>query len=181
MHGCSQWPGDSISGGKPSLEQGHHCPLFLWLCMAGTPPQQSISARPPLFLDPKKGRDLWDLLWGAATTGQLPHRRRSMLWQRLECSDLLPTPLLHHIWTWGKAPVCALWQLCRKKQNRFVLWYFAWRVMTGRHTSVTLNFVFPGHTILAPDWCLGLLKRKLRRSEVHSFWITCHKKSSLKV
>ena len=54
-----------------------------------------------------------------------------------------------------------------QNKNRYVLWYFAWRVMTGRHTSVTLNFMPPGHTKFAPDWCFGLLKRKFRRSEVH--------------
>ncbi|XP_076461922.1 uncharacterized protein LOC143294352 [Babylonia areolata] len=55
-----------------------------------------------------------------------------------------------------------------QNKNRYVLWYFAWRVMTGRHRSVTLNFMPPGHTKFAPDWCFGLLKRTFRKNEVHS-------------
>ena len=53
-----------------------------------------------------------------------------------------------------------------QNKNRYVIWYCAWRVMKGLHQSISLNFMPPGHTKFAPDWCFGLLKRKFRRSEV---------------
>ncbi|XP_070174272.1 uncharacterized protein [Littorina saxatilis] len=54
-----------------------------------------------------------------------------------------------------------------QNKNKFVLWYFAWRVMTGQHQTVTINFMPPGHTKFSPDWCFGLLKKCFRKSEVH--------------
>ena len=47
-----------------------------------------------------------------------------------------------------------------QNKNRYVLWYFLWRVMRGLHTEVTMNFMPAGHTKFAPDWCFGLLKRR---------------------
>jgi hypothetical protein len=44
--------------------------------------------------------------------------------------------------------------------------YCAWRVATGLHKSITLNFLITGHTKFAPDWCLGLLKQAFRRHAV---------------
>ena len=38
--------------------------------------------------------------------------------------------------------------------------------MTYRHLTVTINFMPPGHTKFAPDWCFGLLKRRFRRTAV---------------
>ena len=43
-----------------------------------------------------------------------------------------------------------------------------WRVLTGRHQAITLNFLITGHTKFAPDWCFGLLKQKFRRESVSS-------------
>ena len=34
------------------------------------------------------------------------------------------------------------------------------------HSAVTINFMPPGHTKFAPDWCFGLLKRRFRRAHV---------------
>ena len=53
-----------------------------------------------------------------------------------------------------------------QNKNRYVLWYFLWRVMRGLHTEVTMNFMPAVHTKFAPDWCFGLLKRRFRRAEV---------------
>ena len=53
-----------------------------------------------------------------------------------------------------------------QNKNRYVLWYFLWRVMRGLHTEVTMNFMPDGHTKFTPDWCFGLLKRCFRRAEV---------------
>ena len=47
-----------------------------------------------------------------------------------------------------------------------MLFYFAWRVQVGLHSAVTINFMPPGHTKFAPDWCFGLLKRRFRRAHV---------------
>jgi hypothetical protein len=53
-----------------------------------------------------------------------------------------------------------------QNKNKFVLWYFAYRVISGGHHSVTLNFMMPGHTKFGPDWGFGLLKQAFRRSKV---------------
>lgn len=53
-----------------------------------------------------------------------------------------------------------------QNKNRWVLFYFAWRVLKGLHHSVTINFMPPGHTKFAPDWSFGLMKRCFRRSHV---------------
>lgn len=53
-----------------------------------------------------------------------------------------------------------------QNKNRWMLFYFAWRVQVGLHSAVTINFMPPGHTKFAPDWCFGLLKRRFRRAHV---------------
>ena len=55
-----------------------------------------------------------------------------------------------------------------QNKNRFVLWYCAWRVATGLHKSITLNFLVVGHTKFFPDSCFGLLKRAFRRHAISS-------------
>lgn len=55
-----------------------------------------------------------------------------------------------------------------QNKNNFVLWYCAWRVATGLHKSISLNFLVAGHTKFAPDWCFGLLKQAFRRHAVSS-------------
>ncbi|XP_076454400.1 uncharacterized protein LOC143289285 [Babylonia areolata] len=60
-----------------------------------------------------------------------------------------------------------------QNKNRFVLWYCAWRVLMGKHSSIGLHFMPPGHTKFAPDWCFGLLKRAFRRAEVHCLQDLC--------
>ena len=55
-----------------------------------------------------------------------------------------------------------------QNKNNCVLQYLAWRVMTGRHTQITLSFLVVGHTKFAPDWSFGLFKRLYRRTRVGS-------------
>ena len=55
-----------------------------------------------------------------------------------------------------------------QNKNSCMLQYLAWRVMTGRHTQITLSFLVVGHTKFSPDWCFGLFKRLYRRSRVGS-------------
>ena len=55
-----------------------------------------------------------------------------------------------------------------QNKNRFVVWYLAWRVATGLHKSISLNFLIAGHTKFAPDWCFGLLKKSFKRCAVPS-------------
>ncbi|KAL8585061.1 hypothetical protein ACOMHN_013077 [Nucella lapillus] len=52
-----------------------------------------------------------------------------------------------------------------QNKNKYVLWYMAWRVQRGLHSDITINFMPPGHTKFAPDWCFGLLKRCFRRQD----------------
>ena len=46
--------------------------------------------------------------------------------------------------------------------------YLMWRVATGLHNSACISFMVAGHTKFAPDWCFGLLKRKMRRTLLSS-------------
>ena len=57
---------------------------------------------------------------------------------------------------------------CGQNKNNCMLWYLAWRAITGRHTDITLSFLVVGHTKFSPDWCFGLLKRLYRRTKVGS-------------
>ena len=53
-----------------------------------------------------------------------------------------------------------------QNKNNFVLWYLAWRVFSGLHSSVSLHFLLAGHTKFFPDWCFGLFKQRFRRTAV---------------
>ena len=55
-----------------------------------------------------------------------------------------------------------------QNKNNTMLQYLAWRVMTNRHTNVTLSFLVVGHIKFVPDWSFGLFKRLYRRSKVGS-------------
>ena len=55
-----------------------------------------------------------------------------------------------------------------QNKNQYVLAYLMWRVITGRHKAISLNFLITGHTKFAPDWCFGLLKQKFRKKLVSS-------------
>jgi hypothetical protein len=44
--------------------------------------------------------------------------------------------------------------------------YLAWRVACGLHTKITYSFMVAGHTKFSPDGFFGLLKLKLRKSEI---------------
>ena len=55
-----------------------------------------------------------------------------------------------------------------QNKNNTMLQYLAWRVMTGRHTQITLSFLVIGHTKFAPDWCFDLFKRLYRRTKLGS-------------
>ena len=53
-----------------------------------------------------------------------------------------------------------------QNKNNFVIWYLLWRVMTGRHKSITYSFMISGHTKFLPDGGFGLIKQKYRRTPV---------------
>ena len=55
-----------------------------------------------------------------------------------------------------------------QNKNNYVLWYLMWRVLTGRHSEVTLSFLVVGHTKFSPDWCFGLFKQLYRKTNVGS-------------
>ena len=44
--------------------------------------------------------------------------------------------------------------------------YLMWRVLTGRHKTITLSFLLTGHTKFSCDWCFGLVKRLCRKTKV---------------
>ncbi len=51
-----------------------------------------------------------------------------------------------------------------QNENKYVLWYMAWRTIHKLHHFVTLNFMISGHTKFGPDWCFGLRKQKYRHT-----------------
>ena len=55
-----------------------------------------------------------------------------------------------------------------QNKNSCMVQYLTWRVMTQRHSKITLSFLVVGHTKFSPDWCFGLLKRKYRHTYVGS-------------
>ena len=57
-----------------------------------------------------------------------------------------------------------------QNKNCAFIWYYLWRVMTGRHQIVTYEFLLPGHTKFSPDWCFGLVKQKTRRTFISSLF-----------
>ena len=55
-----------------------------------------------------------------------------------------------------------------QNKNNCMVQYLVWRVMTKRHTNITLSFLPVGHTKFSPDWCFGLFKRLYRRTKIGS-------------
>ncbi|XP_064390673.1 uncharacterized protein LOC135338462 isoform X2 [Halichondria panicea] len=55
-----------------------------------------------------------------------------------------------------------------QNKNNAMIQYLAWRVLTKRHTKITLSFLVVGHTKFTPDWCFGLFKRLYRRTSIGS-------------
>ena len=47
-----------------------------------------------------------------------------------------------------------------QNKNRYLMYYYMWRVMVGLHEEIKVFFLPVGHTKFSPDWCFGLLKRK---------------------
>ena len=78
--------------------------------------------------------------------------------------------LLHHFFDTfgaGESHVSLNCDNCSgQNKNHAMMFYLMWRVLTGRHKSVSLNFMLAGHTKFSVDWGFGLLKRKFRRTKV---------------
>jgi len=53
-----------------------------------------------------------------------------------------------------------------QNKNKFLIWYLMWRVITGRHDQITLNFMLTGHTKFLPDGCFGLIKQRYKKTPV---------------
>ena len=54
-----------------------------------------------------------------------------------------------------------VWQ----NNNTTMMWYLAWRVITGQHDRIELHFMLPGHTKFRPDSYFGLFKKHYRRQD----------------
>ena len=52
-----------------------------------------------------------------------------------------------------------------QNKNTTMMWYLAWRVITGQHDRIELNFMLPGHTKFRPDSYFGLFKKHYRRQD----------------
>ncbi len=54
-------------------------------------------------------------------------------------------------------------------KNNAVIQSLMYRVLTGKHTSMTLSFMLVGHTKFSPDGYFGLIKKRYRRSKVYTY------------
>jgi len=56
-----------------------------------------------------------------------------------------------------------------QNKNNAVIQYLMYRVITGKHKSITLSFMLVGHTKFSPDGYFGLIKKRYRRSKVYTY------------
>ena len=52
-----------------------------------------------------------------------------------------------------------------QNKNTTMMWYLAWRMITGQHDTIQLNFMVHGHTKFRPDSYFGLFKKYYRRQD----------------
>eukprot|EP00731_Ephydatia_muelleri_P019560 Em0012g385a len=52
-----------------------------------------------------------------------------------------------------------------QNKNTTMMWYLAWRVITGQHDTIQLNFMLPGHTKFRPNSYFGLFKKYYQRQD----------------
>jgi hypothetical protein len=57
-----------------------------------------------------------------------------------------------------------------QNKNNAMIMYLAWRIANNLHEKITYSFMVAGHTKFTPDGFFGLLKLKLRHSEVDDIW-----------
>lgn len=57
-----------------------------------------------------------------------------------------------------------------QNKNNALIQYLIYRVIKGRHKSITLSFMLVGHTKFAPDGYFGLIKKRYRRSKVYTYY-----------
>lgn len=55
-----------------------------------------------------------------------------------------------------------------QNKNDIMMAYLLWRVATGRHRQIEINFLISGHTKFPWDLHFGYLKKKTRRSRLSS-------------
>jgi hypothetical protein len=55
-----------------------------------------------------------------------------------------------------------------QNKNNAMIQYLVWRVMSGLHNRIKYCFMVAGHTKFSPDGFFGLIKLKLRKSEVQN-------------
>lgn len=56
-----------------------------------------------------------------------------------------------------------------QNKNNAVMQYLMYRVIAGKHKSITLSFMLVGHTKFSPDGYFGLIKKRYRRSKVYTY------------
>ena len=49
-----------------------------------------------------------------------------------------------------------------QNKNKFLMYYFMWRVLTGLHDEIFISLLPVRHTKFSPGWCFGILKRLYR-------------------
>ena len=131
-------------------------------------PSFPMQPGPLVLVGPQEGGDLWSV-----HGGHLPEVND--LIDESHCSSKGSNAIisyLHHYFEnygLGEKQVHLCCDNCSgQNKNWYFLAYLMWRVITGRHKSISLNFLITGHTKFAPDWCFGLLKQKFCKDPVSS-------------
>jgi len=57
-----------------------------------------------------------------------------------------------------------------QNKNNAMIMYLAWHIANNLHDKITYSFMVAGHIKFTPDGFFGLLKLKLRHSEVDDIW-----------
>ena len=75
--------------------------------------------------------------------------------------------LLRNTWARGDFCTSAHTDNCTgQNNNRYMMYYLMWRVLTGLHEEVKISLLPVGHTKFAPDWCFGFMKQRSRRTKI---------------
>ena len=56
-----------------------------------------------------------------------------------------------------------------QNKNKYVMWYFLWRILNNLHEKITLSFMVKGHTKFSPDGYFGLFKIQYQKKNID--WI----------
>eukprot|EP00731_Ephydatia_muelleri_P004661 Em0002g837a len=83
-----------------------------------------------------------------------------------------------HLYGLGERSVTLQADNCTgQNKTTTLLWYLAWRVITGLHDRIQLNLMLPGRTTFRPDSYFGLFKTTTDHTDDMADLVKCVRKS----